>query len=151
MSLPELTDYLFIYISSTLKFVFGPAYGGTYNVGIFQTALFTFLGMMTSVVIVSYLGTEVRRRINERFFKLRKIISKKSRRFVKIWKKWGINGVAFFTPLLLTPIGGTALAVSFGAKRREIIVSMTISGAIWSILVSSGAHLFRDALANFMQ
>lgn len=139
-----------MYLGSMLKFIIGPTYGGALDVGIIETAVFTFLGMMTSVLIVSYLGTEVRRRINDRFFKRRKKISKKSRRFVKIWKKWGVNGVAFFTPLLLTPIGGTALAVSFGAKRKEIIISMTISGAVWSLIVSSGAHLFKDALMTLI-
>ena len=37
-----------------------------------------------------------------------------NRRKVTLWRKYGIIGVALFTPLFLTPIGGTLVANAFG-------------------------------------
>jgi hypothetical protein len=98
-----------------------------------ETAFFTFSGMMLSVVLMSFAGKYLRRIFFGMFFRNRKIFSPRNRRVVRIWRKYGIWGVGFLTPLLFSPIGGTMIAVSFGEKKRKIFLSMSVCGAFWSL------------------
>lgn len=135
LTIANVAAYTAIYLSSTLKFVFGPAIGMEENLTVAETAIFTSLGMMTSVIFFSIFGEKIRAKLMSRK-KRRRIFSKKSRRIVRIYNKFGIKGIAFLTPLLLTPIGGTLVAVSFGVKRRKIIINMLPNAIVWSILMS---------------
>jgi len=54
---------------------------------------------------------------------------------VKIWRKYGIWGVAALTPILFTPIGGTMIAVSFGEKKPKILLAMLLSASLWSVIL----------------
>jgi hypothetical protein len=71
-----------------------------------------------------------------KFGKTQKIFSKKSRQIVSLWSKYGELGIAFLTPIVLTPIGGTLILVSFGTKKRKIFSYMLISAIIWAIFFS---------------
>ena len=60
-------------------------------------------------------------------------------------------GVALLTPIILTPIGGTLLAVSSGSPRRKIIVYMFISSSFWSVVISSAIYFFgNEVLPEFL-
>ncbi len=66
----------------------------------------------------------------------RKVFTKRNRQFVKIWNAYGVAGVAFFTPLLLTPIGGAILANAFGGRQLTIFKYMMISALFWSFVIT---------------
>lgn len=53
---------------------------------------------------------------------------------VRIWQRAGMAGIAFLTPILLTPIGGSALAVSFNVGRVKLIGFMLVSAVFWAII-----------------
>jgi hypothetical protein len=53
---------------------------------------------------------------------------------VRIWKRFGMAGIALLTPLLLTPIGGTVLAVSFRVSRGQLLLYMLISAVFWAVV-----------------
>jgi hypothetical protein len=53
-------------------------------------------------------------------------------------------GVAFLTPLIFTPIGGTILLTSFGSPRKHILISMLISAVFWAVCFSTVIHVFGD-------
>jgi hypothetical protein len=98
----------------------------------------TLAGMMTTVYLVCYFGDEIRI-FSVKIFGIRKkqkLFSSRSRRFVRIWRKYGVNGVAFLTPLLLSPPGGTFIALALGGKKKEIIKWMWIFGSIFSIVLT---------------
>lgn len=142
--------YLIVYALSAVKIIFGPTMGLAYGFSILETSVLSLLGMMTSVYLLSYFGEEIKiifRRFS-RPKKKKKIFTPQRRRFVRIWKKWGVAGIAFFTPILLSPIGGAILANAFGGKRQEIIKWMWIFGAGWSlvltVLTRYGEWLFRE-------
>lgn len=133
----DLWLYFLVYISSTLKFIFGPTLGVVYGFSVFVTGTLTMLGMMTSVYAFTYFGTWIRHKAQNFWQKEnKKVFSKKSRRYVKIWKNYGIPGIAMLTPVLLMPIGGTIIANAFGGKRKDIIKWMWISCLFWSYLIT---------------
>jgi hypothetical protein len=124
--------FLGIYLMTLFKFIAGPVLGSVAGYSLAEIMLVTVLGMMSSVIIFTFLGEWMKQQWDLRFQTKRRVFSKKNRRIVRIWQKSGAAGVAFLTPLLLTPIGGTLVMTSFSVNRRIIISYMFISSVWWS-------------------
>jgi membrane protein DedA with SNARE-associated domain len=129
-----------VYLPSMLKFVFGPFGGYAAKLHVVTTIIATVAGTMTIVLAFSFAGDWIREHVINRFFPKRKRFSERNRRFVTIWKKYGVAGVAFLTPLILTPIGGTLVAISFGSPRDKLILYMLISASAWATIFSLGIY-----------
>ncbi|WP_439880425.1 hypothetical protein ACSX1A_14860 [Pontibacter sp. MBLB2868] len=120
-----------------VKFFGGPVTGATLGLSYMESVLLTVAGMMTSVIIFSIVGRAFSKRVSTmRRAKRKPIFSKKNRRVVQIWKRFGVTGVAFLTPILLTPIFGTVVAALFGASRKHIFIHMLWSAIFWSALLN---------------
>ncbi len=138
----EILKGISIFLLTMLKFIAGPTLGYAAGFSFLTTVLITISGMMASVVLFTYLGAYLRERVLRRFFRRKRVFSPKTRRFVTIWKKYGISGIAFLTPLILTPIGGTIVLTSFGSPRRAILMTMLFSAVIWSLVFVSLIYAF---------
>ncbi|WP_332368890.1 hypothetical protein [Spirosoma telluris] len=115
----HIAKYISVIIASTIKFVGGPLSGVALGLSWLETAICTTLGMMLSVVVVSYAGAALRA-LWQRYrpdTRPPKRFTKRTRLAIRIWKRAGLTGIALLTPLILTPIGGTIIAISFGVKR----------------------------------
>ncbi|MES2732074.1 MAG: hypothetical protein V4714_10005 [Bacteroidota bacterium] len=138
--------YFTIFFFSMLKFVGGPIMGTTFGFSWTLTAFITILGMMTSVTFFSLVGKPAKEWINKRFFSKKRLFSANNRRTVNIWRKYGLTGVAFLTPILLTPIGGTIVAVSFGESKGKIFIYMLVSAVFWGVILSVVIQRFGQLL-----
>jgi len=148
----EILKYFLVYLSSTFKFIGGPALGKVFNMHFILTSVLTVAGMMTSVYVFSSLfGKRIHLWLMRNFYKDRKLFSKKNRRTVKLWRAYGLKGVAFLTPVLFTPIGGTIVATSFGEGRNRIFKYMLISAIFWGLFFSYISSRFdiNKILGNF--
>jgi len=130
--LEELLKILTVYLLTMLKFIAGPTLGYASGFSIWGTLAVTVAGTMTSVLLFTFLGKILKKKVIDRIFKRKKLFSKRNRRFVTIWKKYGIIGVTFLTPLLFTPIGGTLLLTSFGSPKNKIVFWMLIWAVFWA-------------------
>ncbi|BDD03086.1 hypothetical protein [Aureibacter tunicatorum] len=130
-----LFKWLTAYFSSMFKFVGGPALGTAFGLSYFEMVLATALGMMTSVFLITFFHKFIRRVVKKIRGKNVRVFSRNSRRFVRVWKRYGVFGISLLTPLVFTPIGGALLAVSFGAKRSKILLYMTISAFFWAFVI----------------
>lgn len=130
-------EYLLVYLFGTFKFILGPTTGVAAGLNLHLTVFFTAFGMLTTAVLFSFFGEYVNAFIR-RFFPKKKgrVFSKRNRRFVRIWGKYGVAGVAFLTPIILTPIVGAILANAFGGDRRKIVVYMGLSGIFWAYILT---------------
>jgi hypothetical protein len=136
-----IVKWLLIALSSSVKFVAGPLLGKGYDLPWWQTAIFTFMGMMITVVLFSTVAKAFFHKYMKKLFnRNEKRVTPYKRRVVKVWNKFGISGVAFLTPILLTPIGGSIVAASFGAHPVKVIGYMAISGAFWAVVFSLGLY-----------
>lgn len=120
-----------VFLPSMLKLILGPLAGYGLGLNMFITMIATVAGMMTVVTVITYSGQMFRARI-ERFFD-RSLKEGKVARFIM---KYGLFGVAFFTPLFLMPIPGALLALGLQGKhtKQQILTYMAISGTAWSII-----------------
>lgn len=148
----EILKAIPVYFSCMFKFIFGPVGGYTIGLNLITTIITTLAGMMTAVIIFTYFGEYLRNKVFVRFSKPRKRFTERSRRTVSLWRKYGMIGVAALTPVILTPIGGTLIAVSFGTPKNKLLLYMLISGAFWSLLLTMATYFLGDSyLKPFLQ
>jgi hypothetical protein len=134
--LEEIVKALTIFIPTLFKFIIGPIAGYRLGLNLLTTITVTIAASMTSVTAFTFFGEWIRLKLCNRWLSKRKKFTPRTRRVVTIWKKFGLAGLAFLTPILLTPIGGTIAAVSFGARKERIILYMFISSAFFACLFS---------------
>ncbi|MFD2572345.1 hypothetical protein ACFSUS_17025 [Spirosoma soli] len=130
----QLAKYLSVIVASTIKFVGGPLSGIALGLSWIETAVCTTLGMMLSVVAVTYAGAALQTLLQRYRPQTPKRFTRRTRMAIRIWKRSGLIGIALLTPLILTPIGGTALAVSFRVGRGQLLLYMLISGIFWAVV-----------------
>lgn len=145
--LSGIGKYLTVYLISMLKFVGGPTLGAAVGLTFIETVILTILGMMTTVLVISLFGHSFREWLNRIFRRDKRLFTKKNRRFVIFWRKYGLFGVSFLTPVIFSPVIGTLLVHAFGGSKKKIFGYMLISAIFWSFALSKFFHL----IPQFMQ
>jgi hypothetical protein len=130
--LEEILKYLSIYLLACLKSVGPPLVGPVAGLKSWEIIVITVLGLMTSATVFTFLGEKIKQQVLPIFIKNPKKFSPKSRRMVKIWRRYGVVGVCFLTPLILSPPGGSLLVASVGAPRKQVFLYMFIFGVFWA-------------------
>lgn len=120
-----------VFFASMVKFILGPALGLGLKLHFLPTMIATVAGMMTTVIILSYFGQWLLARMT--WYKPPADGSR--------WQRYGLPGIAFFTPLILTPIGGTLLALGTGSSKERIILYMLFSAIFWSIVITGAVYI----------
>jgi len=72
----------------------------------------------------------------------KKVFTKRNRRIVKIWLKYGLSGIAIVTPIILSIPIGTLIANNLESNKKKIFLYMFISILSWSILMTSLFEIF---------
>ncbi|MBD1398519.1 small multi-drug export protein [Pontibacter sp. JH31] len=140
-----------VYLISMVKFIGGPLAGISLGLSYLETVLFTVAGMMTSVVIFSFVGRAASRWYSQyRRDRQKPVFGRRSRRIVRIWRKFGVIGVAFFTPLVLTPVFGTIVAAVFGVPRRQILLHMLWSAVFWGLVLTFMVFRFQKVALEYL-
>jgi hypothetical protein len=136
-----MTEYILIffgiYTMCMFKFIAGPVLGAAAGYSIPEMVLVTILGMMTTVVGLTYLGELLRVQYKNIFKPPKKYFTKSNRRIISIRKKFQPLAIAFIAPLIFSPIGGTIIMNSLGIKKRKILTYMLFSSIFWAIFFSS--------------
>lgn len=129
-----LGKYLAVALASTLKYLGGTFTGFALGLHWVETAVCSTIGMMFTVLLISYAGAPIRDFLSN----IRKNRPKRFTRFnrlaVKVWKVFGTKGIAFLTPALFTPPLGSALLVAFRAPRKGSFFWMLVSGLVWGVV-----------------
>jgi len=133
----EILKAIPVFLSSMLKFILGPLEGYGLRLNFITTVLATVGGMMVSVIAFTYFGDWLRHGLLKRFFKNDPNKEAPQGRLSKVIKRYGLAGVAALTPLLLTPIGGTIIAVGLGQPKNKILLFMLVSGVVWGLMLTS--------------
>jgi hypothetical protein len=146
----EVLTILTIYFLSMFKIIFGPTMGYAAGFSPLLSVIITVAGMMTTVLIFTFFGERLRATILQRFLKPKKVFTPKNRRFVKIWKKYGEMGIAFLTPILLSPPGGSIIAMALGGSRKKTVAYMLLWSVVWSTIITYTFYYAGDELRGFL-
>lgn len=126
-----------------VKFLGGPLAGVSMGLPFALTLALTVAGMMTSVFIISGVGRVwVRHKQQQRRLRRTPIFSSRSRNIIKVFRRFGMGGIAFLTPVLLSPIGGTVIATLLGVPRGRILLHMLWSAVLWGSVLTLASVRF---------
>jgi dipeptide/tripeptide permease len=142
--LEQIAKYASVFFGSMIKFILGPITGLLTGLNFFETFMLTMAGMMTSVVIFSFVGRKVGQSLLKKYYKPAK--SKWTAK-IRIWVfKHGVYGIAFLTPIIFSPIIGTLLASSITFSRSKLLISMLLSAIFWSFAINIFFYGFKSAV-----
>jgi hypothetical protein len=128
-----LSDIL-VFLSSTVKFALGASAVITADLGVDGT-IANILGGMIGIVIFTYLGEYIRTWIFSKYPSLNKRFSGRTRFLVKIKRTFGLGGIAFITPIILSIPIGVLFALDMTTNKRKVVTSMLLACAFWSIVL----------------
>ena len=100
-------------------------------------------GSITGVIIFTFFGKIISGWLANHFKRTKPLKFSRRRILVKIWKQFGLAGVAFLTPFISPPIS-VAIALSFRSDPKKIILYISISLFIWAVICA----VFRDAISD---
>jgi hypothetical protein len=72
-----------------------------------------------------------------------KLFTRRNRRIVKIWRSYGLFGIAAITPIILSIPIGTLVANSLESNKKRILLYMFFSTLFWSICITSMLEVFQ--------
>ncbi len=79
-------------------------------------------------------------RLQGRIYRSRRL-AKRRARIERVWKRYGIPGVALQAPLLTGPVLATILALGLGAPPRPLLRWMLASIVLWGAALTGAAAL----------
>ena len=91
---------------------------------------------LAGVTLVVALGG----RLRELVYRSRRL-TRHRERIERVWKRYGIPGVALQAPLLTGPLLATLLALALGAPPRPLLVWMLASVVFWGAVITGAAAL----------
>ena len=135
---------------SAVKYIVGISFAIGFGFSPIEILLLTIGGGMLGVLVYLYLWA-LMLSIFYRFFpKKPKPVKFKffTRKLVLFIRKYEVWGIAFLTPILLTPPLGTILAASIEPNKCRIKMIMFISFSFWTILILALKYLFQIEIGN---
>jgi hypothetical protein len=79
-------------------------------------------------------------RLQGRIYRSRRL-AKRRERIERVWKRYGIPGVALQAPLLTGPLLASVLALGLGAPPRTLLYWMLASIVLWGVVLTGAAAL----------
>jgi len=79
-------------------------------------------------------------RLQGRIYRSRRL-ARRRERIERVWKRYGIPGLALQAPLLTGPLLATLLALALGAPPRSLLVWMLASVVLWGLVLTGAAAL----------
>jgi ABC-type Fe3+ transport system permease subunit len=71
----------------------------------------------------------------------KKVLSGRYQKLLKVWKRYGLAGIAFITPCIISIPIGTIVANALEPNKRKIFAYMFASVVFWSIAIHSIFYL----------
>ena len=126
-----------------VKFVAAPIAGTLAGLSWMSCWGLSVAGMMTSVLLISGLGQMWALHLRaRRTAKGKSLFSRRSRGIVRVYKRFGMPGIAFLTPILFSPVGGTVIATQLHIPRWRIMLHMFWSALLWGAAFTMVAMRF---------
>ena len=136
-TLHNLWQIFVVFLTSAFKFGFGgvPMAELVYKFPFFKTITITAAGGVMGAILFAYISEWVLDKWDRFRKKYRPYHEHKNvpeNKFTKkIREKWGLYGLAFFTPFILSIPIGTLLAVHFYHDKQKVISYMIVSIVGW--------------------
>lgn len=107
------------------------------NYSYLDSVLILVISGFVGIIFFYFFSNWVNKMVDKFFNKKKKRqkFSKKTRRFISIKNKYGLLGVSFLTPILLSIPLGCFIASRFFYKQKNTLLIMLAGVAFWSLML----------------
>jgi hypothetical protein len=151
-----MVQILLTILSSAVKFAMTfPLAVMQFKFSFLETLLWTNVGGILGIYFFAFLSEQVMAWWKRLFRKQRarvraavrekKVFTKRNRRIIRIKQQYGLVGIAFTTPLLLSIPVGTFLVVRYYRTSKTKFSYLIASNLFWSVIYTA-FYLFWDGL-----
>lgn len=143
---------LSLFLLSGVKFLFAPFLGLGYQIPPWLTAIICYTGGLMGTIFFSLLGQKLMALI--KYFKptkKAKLFTPKNRRYIKLWQKFGLPGLAILSPVTISLPVGILLMTRFGTPPQKIFSVMALSLLAWAIILCFGGYALWNQLPDFLK
>ncbi len=148
---------------SAFKFLVAPPFGFEAGLNFFGVVLWMFIGGVIGITtfynLSAWIFERARKKRLERRLELQdkglpndvKIFTSRNKKIVRLKHKLGMYGVVFLAlPIISLPITGLICAKFFKHEGKKLYVSLLISLALWSFLLTGFFELFYHDLREWI-
>ncbi len=152
----------FVFFSS-LKFLVAPPFGFESGLSFWGVVLWMFIGGIIGVTtfynLSAFIFEKARKKRLARKLELeakglpdtKKIFTAKNKKLVNLKHKMGMYGVVFLAlPVISLPITGLVCAKFFKHEGKKLYISLLLSLALWSFLLTGFFELFYHDLREWI-
>ena len=159
MEAEEIRNIATLFLISGLKFLFAPFTAEFFHYGFWKSFLITTSGGATGIVVFTFVGDIIvawwrhLMALIKSFFTNRKVeaieraqkdkFTRTNKLIVRVKRRFGLAGLAFLTPCLLSIPIGTFVINRFFKRKWKILISLFISLFFWSFLLNGIAQYFQ--------
>lgn len=137
LSAEKLAAYLSIGLVSSIKFMIAVIVAiGTPDFTFWDILISAGGGALLGAVVFTFFGTQIRAWVRKRFRIGKPMSFARRRQIYRVWKRFGLPGVAFLAPIL-SPMVSIGIALSFQEPPRRILFFITVSILSWTILLAT--------------
>jgi hypothetical protein len=151
--LQHFLKYIPVAALSALKVLPGAALGTGAGLPAWENFLVVFSGGFLGIVLYTFLGQQIRtwskarRRKKPDYQQRIQRNYRWAKKIKRVWNRFGIVGIAFLTPPLLSPPVGTLVAVALHETKTRIFLFMGVSMALWSAIFCFLGDTIRNLIA----
>lgn len=147
----KIISLIILFFTSALKYSMSSLVVVAGNLGPWGT-FSNVLGGIVGIVMFTVFGDHIKKWfIHRNPEKYGKHFSKFSRRLVYFKKYFGLGGLAFVTPLLLSIPLGVMMALFLTSNERKIILYMCLSLVFWSLIIFVPYYVFDIDVAAWIK
>ena len=142
---------LLVLLGSTFKFSMGSLTAIFYNLGL-AGSLANIIGGTIGIVIFTYLGDFIQSYFIKHFpnYFGRKF-TRSNRFLVRVKQKFGLGGIAAFTPIILSIPVGVLFALALTNDKKKIMFSMMVSMLFWATVLFLPYYLFNINIFEWLK
>ncbi|MBX3101731.1 MAG: hypothetical protein KF690_04420 [Bacteroidetes bacterium] len=143
-------EYISVALLSGFKFLPGVALSLGLGLNLWERILSTGLGGVLGVVVFTYFGEAIRGLFQK--YRRRQKLQRQEPGAApprptlpqRLWARFGLAGVSVLVPFLM-PAVATAIALSFGTPRAQVLRWMIPSILVWALLFGIAGNTLLDA------
>lgn len=138
----KLISSIAVFFGSAIKFSMFTLTAIAADLGL-GGSLANVIGGIIGIVVFTYLGTFIQDYLAKRFPRqFGRRFTKSTRMLVKVKQRFGLNGVAALTPIVLSIPVGVMFALSLTHDKKKIMISMIMSILFWATILFLPYYLF---------
>ena len=121
---------------SSVKHMMGFAAAATYQYSYVEAFIYPAIGGILGVAFFIFLSHTAQKLVQSIFpkKKKRRTFTRMSRLIVTVKRRFGLAGIAFLTPWILTIPVGTLLSCRLYRNKNRVFLYQTVSVVIWSLI-----------------